>query len=316
VWLTLLALATASAADFLPGIRRVVFLGDSITYAGGYIEFIEAYARTRFPDRAIEFLNLGLPSETTSGLSEPGHAGGKFPRPDVHERLGRVLEKTRPDLVVACYGMNDGIYHPLSEERFARFRAGITRLRERCAAGGARVVHVTPPVFDPEPIRDKTLPAGLPQYRQPFEGYDAVLTRYSEWLLGRREAGWEVVDLHGPMSRFLAEQRARDPAFRLANDGVHMNVTGHWLAARALLEHWGATDLAGAGDPSALLAGHAHGERVLALVQQRQRLMKDAWLRETRHLRPGMKEGLPLDEARARAAELDRQIAGLLRRDR
>jgi hypothetical protein len=212
--------------------------------------------------------------------------------------------------------MNDGIYHPLSEERFARFRAGITRLRERCAAAGARVVHVTPPVFDPEPIRDKTLPAGLPEYRQPFEGYDAVLTRYSEWLLGRREAGWEVVDLHGPMSRFLAAQRARDPAFRLANDGVHMNATGHWLAARALLEHWGATDLAGADEPTALLAGHAHGERVLALVQQRQRLLKDAWLRETRHLRPGMKAGLPLEEARAKAAELDRQIAELLRRDR
>lgn len=302
---------TASAAEFLPGVKRVVFLGDSITYAGGYIETIEAYARTRFPGRPIEFLNLGLPSETTSGLSEPGHAGGKFPRPDVHERLGRVLEKTKPDLVVACYGMNDGIYHPLSEDRFAAYRAGITRLRERCAAAGAKVLHVTPPVFDPVPIREKTLPAGLPEYRQPFVDYNTVLDRYSDWLLGQRKAGWDVVDLHGPMNKYLTEQRAKDPAFRLANDGVHMNATGHWLAAKAILTHWGATDLANVNDATAMLAGRANGDKVLALVQQRQRLLKDAWLRETRHLRPGMKEGLPLEEAKAKAAELERQMGEL-----
>jgi lysophospholipase L1-like esterase len=311
-WLPLVAALAAGvaapAAEFLPGVKRVVFLGDSITYAGGYIETIEAYARTRFPGRAIEFLNLGLPSETTSGLSEPGHAGGKFPRPDVHERLGRVLEKTRPDLVVACYGMNDGIYHPFSEERFAKYRAGIMRLRERCAAAGAKVLHVTPPVFDPVPIHGKTLPAGLPEYRQPFEGYNAVLDRYADWLLAQRQAGWEVVDLHGLMNKFLTEQRAKDPAFKLANDGVHMNATGHWLAAKAILTHWGATDLAKVNDATAMLSNHKNGAQVLALVQQRQRLLKDAWLRETRHLRPGMKEGLPLEEAKTKAAELERQI--------
>ncbi|MEI2725571.1 MAG: hypothetical protein V9H26_19255 [Verrucomicrobiota bacterium] len=49
---------------------------------------------------------------------------GQFPRPDLHERLGRVLEKTKPDQVVACYGMNDGIYLPFSEERFAEVSSG------------------------------------------------------------------------------------------------------------------------------------------------------------------------------------------------
>src|SRR2546425_2764856 len=44
--------------------------------------------------RQIEFLNLGLPSETVSGLSEEGHAGGQFPRPDLLERLARVLARS------------------------------------------------------------------------------------------------------------------------------------------------------------------------------------------------------------------------------
>src|SRR4051794_21696945 len=112
----------AGRAALPVSVNRVVFLGDSITYAGMYVEFIESYFITRYPERAIEFINVGLPSETVSGLTEEGHAGGQFPRPDLHERLGRVLKATKPDLVFAYYGMNDGIYLPLNEERFGKFR--------------------------------------------------------------------------------------------------------------------------------------------------------------------------------------------------
>src|SRR6185295_7780494 len=77
---------SAERNDGPPGLlkaHRIVFLGDSITYSGQCIELIEAYCVTRFPEQRTEFINLGLPSETVSGLSEDGHAGGKFPRPDL-----------------------------------------------------------------------------------------------------------------------------------------------------------------------------------------------------------------------------------------
>ena len=285
-----------AAADqpLLDGVKRVVFLGDSITYAGQYVEFVEAYFRSRNPTRAVEFLDIGLPSETVSGLSEDGHAGGKFPRPDVHERLERVLSKSKPDLVVACYGMNCGIYLPFAEERLAKYRDGLERLRKACAAHGAKVLHVTPPTFD-------EVKGGHP-------GYGATLDRYSEWLLGQRKVGWDVVDLHAPMNRYLADQRARDPKFFLAGDGVHCNETGHWLMAKQVLLHLGAKDLADVADAKAMLAGHPNGDALLKLIQQRQRMLKDAWLTDTKHIRPGMKTGLPLDEAQAKAAELERKI--------
>src|SRR4051812_30839911 len=278
--LLILGPASGIGADQPPlaSVRRIVFLGDSITYAGQYIEFLEAYLRVKDPTLHCEFMDLGLPSETVSGLSEPGHAGGQFPRPDLHERLDRVLERTKPDLVVACYGMNDGIYSPFSEERFARFQEGLRFLRERAAAVGAKVLHVTPPVFDPVPIRAKTLPAGLSEYRQPYEGYDEVLDRYSQWLLAQRSRGWDVVDVHGPMKRYLAWERERDPGFRLADDGVHVNSTGHWLIASQILRHWGAPErkVAGAEDGERVLAAYPHGLDVLRLVQRKQRLLKDA----------------------------------------
>ncbi len=314
--LLLMNAVPAAAADpaALAGVQKVVFLGDSITYAGQYVEFIEAYLRIQAPALRCEFLDLGLPSETVSGLSEPGHAGGKFPRPDLHERLERVLDQTRPDLVVACYGMNDGIYHPFSADRFASYKDGMNLLRKRAAAVGAKLLHVSPPVFDPVPIKSKTLPAGLAEYRQPYEGYDDVLDLYSDWLLAQRASAWDVVDVHGPMKRFLAQERARDPGFRLANDGVHVNATGHWIIAREILLHWGlpAAELAGTTSGEPVLASRRHGPDVLKLVQQKQRLLKDAWLTATGHKRPGMKQGIPREQAERQASELDAEIRKLI----
>ena len=70
-----------AALSKLQDVRRIVFLGDSITYAGQYVEFIEAYYSSRFPERQLEFLNLGLPSETVSGLSEEAMPADNFPGP-------------------------------------------------------------------------------------------------------------------------------------------------------------------------------------------------------------------------------------------
>lgn len=312
--LLFVALTSTSAADksIMDGVKRVVFLGDSITYSGAYVDILEAAFRVEHPDRAVEFINLGLPSETVSGLSEPGHAGGAFPRPTVHERLDRVLAKARPDLIAACYGMNCGMYYPLSDERFAKYREGMELLRKKAAAIGAKVVHLTPPVFDPVPIKARLLPAGLPEYKQPFVGYNTVLERYSEWLVGQRAQGWIVVDAHFPMAKFIAAERERDPAFKLAGDGVHINTTGHWLVAREVLRHFEAPEdkLAAAKDGAGFIASiHPRGAELLKLIAQRQSVMKDAWLYECGHLRPGMKKGVPVAEAQAKWAEMEKQIA-------
>lgn len=292
--------------------KRVVVLGDSITYGGEYVDLVETYMRLKHPEAKVEFINLGLPSETVSGLSEPGHADGKFPRPDLHERLERVLEKTKPDLIFACYGMNDGIYHPFSEKILGSYKDGIRRLRESAEKAGAKVIHVTPPTFDPVPLKGRTLPAGQAEYKQPFEGYNEVLDRFSEWLLARRQEGWQVIDAHFPMNRFLAERRKADAKFLLAGDGVHANSQGNWLIARAILRELGASKEVLQTDDSTALLKEKNAAGVHKLVQQRQRVLKDAWLTEVGHQRPGMNKGKPLSEAQAEAAQLTAQIGALI----
>ncbi|MBI1839285.1 MAG: SGNH/GDSL hydrolase family protein [Verrucomicrobia bacterium] len=290
---------------------RVVFIGDSITYSGQYVEYIEAALRLDNPKANIDFIDLGLPSETLSGLSEPGHAGGQFPRPDVHERLARILDKAKPKVLVLCYGMNDGIYHPFSEERFGKFKAGILDVRREAEARGVQVVHVTPPAFDPLPLKGRTLPAGLPEYRSPYAGYNDVLDRYSEWLVSQRLSGWRVLDIHGPMNRHLEQKRKKTPDYRLAGDGVHINEMGHWLIAQEFLRSLDLGVLAENADPTAAFASLPKGKQTLELVQKRQRVLKDSWLTHVGHVRPGMASGKPLDEAEKEAAELDAKLKSL-----
>ena len=290
-----------------PNVKRVVFLGDSITHAGGYIDALETALLIQYPERHLELLNLGLPSETTSGLSEPGHAGGQFPRPDVHERLERVLEQTKPDLVVACYGMNDGIYYPLGEERFDKFKSGIERLHQAVESRGAKIIHLTPALFDALPIKTKVLPAGLEAYPQPYEGYDDVLDAYSKWLLSRRADGWQVIDVHDAMKQALLAKRKESPNFTFAGDGVHPNAEGQVVLAGPLAAAWG-LKLDADGLPS-----HQKAKEILSLVREKQKTLKLAWLTATKHVRPGIAVGLPLEEANAKAAKLDQEARALVK---
>ena len=134
--------------DLLKQSKRIVFLGDSITFAGRYVACVDAWIESQRFDHKPLVIDAGLPSETVSGLSEDGHAGGAFPRPDLAERLDRVLAVTKPDLVVACYGINCGIYLPFDAGRFEKYQQGITNLKARVEKAGAKFIVVTPPFYD------------------------------------------------------------------------------------------------------------------------------------------------------------------------
>lgn len=279
---------TPRPADVAPRVlldaKRVVVLGDSITHDGRWLAHLVAWMERQ--GTAAEVLDLGLPSETVSGLSEEGHAGGKFPRPDLADRLERVLRVTRPDLVLACYGMNCGIYQPLDEARFAKFKAGIERLHAAAEKAGARIIHLTPPPYDRPAVNQAA-----------DHDYDAVLSAYSDWLVSKRPAGWLVIDVHTPLNRLLAERRKADPTARFAPDGIHPDDAGHWAMFRAVASGLGDTAMATAESPVALAA-------FLPEVTTRLHLLRDAYLDATGHGRPGLPAGLPLTEAEARAGRL------------
>ena len=296
--------ATAVGQDIGPSVKRIVFLGNSITWAGMYVNNVETYLTVQYPGRQFEFINVGLSSETVTGLSEQGHAGGSFSRPDLHERLARVLEQTKPQLVFACYGMNDGIYLPFDTGRFQKFKDGINWLHNEVVKTGARLIHLTPPDYD--------------EARGKQNGYAEVLDRYADWLLRKkRSSGWEVIDIHYPMKKYLAAHRKVDlkfglDGFALAQDGVHPGETGHWIMARQILLYLGFKQVAKSTGILQSIKQIPAAAQLVALVTKRENMMRDAWLTATKHTRPGLPDGLPLGEAQIKADALMIEIKALL----
>lgn len=286
-------------ADLLKNSKRIVFLGDSITAAGPYVAYFDAWLVSRKSAQSHKVIDAGLPSETVSGLSEEGHAGGAFPRPDLAERLDRVLAATKPDLVVACYGINCGIYEPFDKGRFERYQQGMKRLKAAVEKVGAKFIVVTPPFYD-----DKQAPKSF--------SYNEVLDRYSDWLIQQRKEGWQVVDLHGPMSREVQKRRADKPEFTFQPDGVHPNDEGYWFVARQLIQWFGDERAAAAPTPKDMLAVQGAPAELLPLVQQRVSVLRDAYVSAAGHKRPGVAKGLPVAEAEKQADELSEKIQKLV----
>ncbi len=288
---------SADDSKFPGDAKRVLFLGDSITHAGEFISIIEKELLLQSNGNVPELINLGLPSETCTGLSEPDHP---FPRPNVHERIDRALAMVNPDLVIACYGMNDGIYYPFSEERFHKYQQGIREIIRKVNASGAKLILMTPPAFDPLPLKEKgkLLPAGAEKYawHSIYEDYDTVLKKYSAWLVTLDGEVEMVIDLHTPVSDYVARQRKENPTFTMSPDGVHVNNEGHAVLASAILSAWGIPE-SGISD-----------QRLDELIGKRQAILHAAWVTHVGHLRPGVKEGLSLEKANAVATELQQQI--------
>ncbi len=227
--------------------KRVLVLGDSITQDGRYVSDMQLLLERKYTHLDFNWFSIGLGSETVSGLTEPGHP---FPRPDIHERLGRALETIKPEVVMACYGMNDGIYHPYSKERQETFQRGIASMVEQCRKAGAKVVLVTPPAFDSSQYGNQLTQPGQPSvYGKPYAMYDSqVLAKFAEWEVKAKPGGAIVVDLHTPMSKVVSEAATKNlpnPVFYNQGDGIHPNDAGHMFMAQTILDRLGAVPLDG-----------------------------------------------------------------------
>jgi lysophospholipase L1-like esterase len=283
----------ASPGDLVRSAKRIAVLGDSITQDGRWVADLAAWME--WNGLTADVINVGLSSETVSGLTEVQHADAKFPRPDLFDRLDAVLRVTKPDLVLAMYGMNCGTYLPLDDERFKKFKDGIERLHAAVEKTGAKIVHLSPPIYDKQP--DKPGPAGEADY-------DAVLAAYAGWLLSKRADGWAVIDVHGPMKAALAERRKTDPSTTFTPDCIHPNDEGHWAICRAVIAGLG--DEAAASDPDL----PTKLGPLLPEATERMKLLRDAYREAAGHARPGMPKGLPIGVAEAKARRLTESLRG------
>lgn len=236
--LAMLTTARATAEIPLAAGQRVLVLGDSITQNGQYVALAEAYLWSAYPDRRIDLISIGLSSETVSGITEPVHP---YPRPNVHDRLGRALDIAQPDWVIVCYGMNDGIYHPPSAEISDRYRSGLKKLVDEVGRRGAKVILLTPPSFDIDaPSIQKQLKNVGPDepfgYRNPYRDYDKTLTSLGDVVksMAADATVERVIDIHHATASYLRRVKATVADYAYG-DGVHPPADGHLAMAIGLL---------------------------------------------------------------------------------
>ena len=74
----------------------------------------------------------------------------------------------QPQLILACYGMNDGLMQAFDRARFQAYQEGNIRLKKAADAAKAEIVFITPPLFRGDSAEQAE--------------YDAVLDKYAEWL--------------------------------------------------------------------------------------------------------------------------------------
>ncbi len=191
--------------------------------------------------------------------------------------------------------MNDGIYHPFSEDRFASYKRGIDEIIEKVSASGAKLVLMTPPPFDPVPLRGtgKLVPLSAKDFgfKTIYENYDKeVIKKYAAWIMDQSDRVAMVIDLHQPITLYLEANRAVQPNYSISADGIHPSIEGHQIIVDAILDAWGLSDRETAEQSE------------VETTAKRQKIMKAAWLTAVGHDRPDMPAGLPIEQARRKAA--------------
>ncbi len=212
--LLLLLAPAAVAADEplrLEAHDRIVFLGDSITHAGFYVEPIETMLWSFFPDLELEFFNAGVSGDVAAQAAE---------------RLDAEVLEQDPDVVLVLLGMNDAGYVAFDPARLERYREGMNEIVTRLVhETEAEVVLLSPTFYDPVAAAN------------PAPDYNATLVRYGEVCRElARENGCRFIDLNRPMQRATDLMRAQDPKFSLTHDGVHPDAGGGLVIADAVLQ--------------------------------------------------------------------------------
>lgn len=208
--------------------RKVLFVGDSITQAGGYIRHLNKLFNDQGRTGEFELINGGLSSETITGLTEKIHPG---PRPYLFDRLDQLLDEHRPDVAYFCYGINCGIYNPPAEETFKRYREGIAQIITKCQSRkiAIRLVAPTPLVLSARQKEDLLQsPQESYSYKSPYPRYnEEVILPFIDILKSFETKKISFIDIYHPLLEVADQAYGKDP--------IHPNDFGHEVIASVLM---------------------------------------------------------------------------------
>jgi lysophospholipase L1-like esterase len=141
----------------------------------------------------------------------------------------------RPTAATTCYGMNDGGYGPLADERANHYRDAMHGIVEGMKKAGEHFIVVgSPGCVDSDTFRGND-----PKHKELAEQYNKTLGQLRE--IARQVAKDENVafaDVYGAMMDAMkkAKEKYGDKYAFAGNDGVHPGANGHLAMAYAFLK--------------------------------------------------------------------------------
>ncbi|MDP1559766.1 MAG: GDSL-type esterase/lipase family protein [Pirellulaceae bacterium] len=196
--------------------ERIVFVGDSITMQGGFVELIDQAVRDKQSELEVKVTRHGL-----NGGRVPDMMAGKTPWGEM-KPFAEILSEEKPTVLILYLGINDVMHSPGTSP--AEFEQGLTELVKAAQQTGAVVVLATPAVngenIDPESADQQKLDDYAKICRQVAETQSAA-------LCDLRQAFVEHLQAHNPEHQHHGI---------LTYDGVHMSDAGNRLIAEQMSE--------------------------------------------------------------------------------
>jgi lysophospholipase L1-like esterase len=183
--------------------QTVVFFGDSITEAGGYIRILRDRLKEDRADLDVRLVNRG-------------HSGYRVPM--IQPLLQKEVLDMDPALVVIYIGIND-VWHSTTGRGTPKdeFEAGLRDMITRSQDAGVKVVLCSPSIIGEMPRGSNPLDAMLDEYA-------GISERVA------KETGATFCDLRAAFFAYLSEHKTdRSDRGVLTNDGVHMLPAGDAL---------------------------------------------------------------------------------------
>lgn len=198
----------------------VAVVGDSITEQKMYSVFIEDYLVMCQPAPRLRQTQFGWSGETSWGFER---------------RMDNDMLRFKPLVATTCFGMNDGGYGPMTDEKASRYREAQTSIVRRMKQAGVRFIVVGSPGC----VDVKTFHGGN---REQADVYNKTLASLRD--IAREVAqseGAAFADVYDPMYDVMTKAEAKygDHYHVAGGDGVHPDANGHLVMAYAFLKGLG-----------------------------------------------------------------------------
>lgn len=205
---------------------RICFVGNSITYTGGFHHDIQTFYITRYPNRKMTFFNCGIPGDVAT---------------HVLDRMDDDILIHKPTHVVLMLGMNDinrSLYRPgpvldtdtlkKRKDALLKYEMNVEKIVNIFLSKNIKVILQKPTIYDQTAIMPAFNNFGVNDALKSCGGFiEELADKY----------GLPVIDYWTVMDKINSEiQKNNSSATIVGEDRVHPGATGHFIMAYEFLK--------------------------------------------------------------------------------